>query len=84
MPLVLMASSAHAQYFGRNKVQYRTFEFQILPTEHFDIYYYPEEAESAQIGTGPACTHAHLCRLDGRRVHICADSRISRVAGCRQ
>ena len=38
-----------AQYFGRNKVQYRTFDFQILKTEHFDIYYYPEEAEAAAI-----------------------------------
>jgi len=40
---------AHAQYFGRNKVQYRTFDFQILATEHFDIYYYPEEAEAAAV-----------------------------------
>ena len=41
--------SASAQYFGRNKVQYRTFDFQILKTEHFDLYYYPEEAEAAAI-----------------------------------
>lgn len=31
------------QYFGRNKVQYRTFDFRVLKTPHFDIYYYPEE-----------------------------------------
>jgi hypothetical protein len=36
---------AYAQYFGRNKVQYQTFDFQILPTEHFDIYYYAESEE---------------------------------------
>jgi Tol biopolymer transport system component len=42
-------SSAAAQYFGRNKVQYRTFDFQILKTEHFDLYYYPEEAEAAAL-----------------------------------
>ena len=42
-------TSANAQYFGRNKVQYRTFDFQILKTEHFDLYYYPEEAEAAQM-----------------------------------
>src|SRR5262245_21638636 len=47
--LTLVPSVAHAQYFGRNKVQYRSFKFQILKTEHFDIYYYPEEAESAAI-----------------------------------
>jgi len=33
--------SASAQYFGSNKVQYDRFEFQVLPTSHFDIYYYP-------------------------------------------
>jgi len=29
-------------YFGRNKIQYNQFEWQVLRTEHFDIYYYPE------------------------------------------
>ena len=43
------ALPAQAQYFGRNKIQYRTFSFNILKTEHFDLYYYPEEAEAAQI-----------------------------------
>jgi Tol biopolymer transport system component len=36
-------TSTEAQYFGRNKVQYDTFEFKTLKTEHFDIYYYEEE-----------------------------------------
>jgi Tol biopolymer transport system component len=35
--------TAEAQYFGRNKVQYEDFSFQVLETEHFDIYYYAEE-----------------------------------------
>ena len=39
--------SAEAQYFGRNKVQYDTFEFKTLKTDHFDIYYYEEERELA-------------------------------------
>ncbi len=47
--LALSAQSADAQYFGRNKVQYREFDFRILETEHFDIYYYDEEAEAAVI-----------------------------------
>lgn len=34
--------SLHAQYFGRQKVQYETFNFQVMETEHFDIYFYPE------------------------------------------
>ena len=41
--------TADAQYFGRNKVQYRTFSFEILKTEHFDLYFYPEERQAAEI-----------------------------------
>ena len=45
--LLLLPAAALAQggYFGRNKVQYREFDFQVLKTEHFDIYFYPEEEE---------------------------------------
>lgn len=35
---------ASAQYFGRNKVQYETFDFRILKTPHFELYYYPAES----------------------------------------
>jgi Tol biopolymer transport system component len=38
-----MTPAAEAQYFGRNKVQYRDFDFKVLKTANFDIYYYPEE-----------------------------------------
>ena len=41
--LLLSPASADAQYFGRNKVQNARLEFRTLRTEHFDIYYYPEE-----------------------------------------
>ena len=37
-------------FFGRNKVQYEKFEWQILKTEHFDIYYNSEFEEMAEIG----------------------------------
>ncbi len=33
--------------FGRNKVQYRDFDWSTLRTEHFDIYYYTEERSLA-------------------------------------
>ena len=39
-------SPAHAQ-FGRNKVQYRTFDFQVIETENFDVHFYPDEREAA-------------------------------------
>ena len=44
-----MASPSSAQYFGRNKVQYERFDFKVLTTEHFDIYYYPEEEAAVQL-----------------------------------
>ncbi len=39
----LFAPAASAQYFGRNKVQWEDFDFKVLKTEHFDIYYYGDE-----------------------------------------
>src|SRR5438128_11647634 len=36
-----------AQYFGQNKVQYQAFDFRIIQTEHFEIYYYPAERTAA-------------------------------------
>ena len=42
----LLAPPASAQdYFGQNKVRYQPFDFQVLRTEHFDIYYYSETKE---------------------------------------
>jgi hypothetical protein len=37
----LCAAPAHAQHFGRNKVQYETFDFQVSSSKTFDIYFYP-------------------------------------------
>ena len=45
---LLFAEAASAQYFGRNKVRYDNFDFQVLETEHFDIFYYPEEEQAAR------------------------------------
>lgn len=42
-------AGAHAQYFGRNKVVYEKFDFKVLKTEHFDIYYYPEEEAAVRL-----------------------------------
>ena len=47
--LVLAAAPADAQYFGSNKVQYRTFDFEVLRTENFDIYFYPEERQAIEL-----------------------------------
>jgi len=44
---LLAPSSASAQ-FGRNKVQFDDFDFQVLKTDHFDWHFYPEEAEAVE------------------------------------
>jgi hypothetical protein len=41
-------------FFGRNKIQYDDFEWKILKTDHFNIYYYDEFQEMAEIGAGYA------------------------------
>ncbi len=46
--LLLAATTAQAQYFGRNKVQYKDFKFEVLKTDHFDIYFYQDERDAAQ------------------------------------
>ena len=50
--MLLFPIDATAQFlpFGRNKVQYTDFDWQILQTEHFNIYYYPEMEELAGKG----------------------------------
>src|ERR1051325_5846013 len=53
-----------AQYFGRNKVQYKKLDFSVLKTEHFDIYFYPAEREGVDIAARMAERwHARLERL---------------------
>ena len=47
--VMLAGAPAGAQYFGRNKVQYKKFDFQVLTTENFDIYYYPEAREGIDL-----------------------------------
>src|SRR5207237_8835993 len=61
---VLGAAPLSAQYFGQNKVQYRTFDFKTIQTEHFELYYYPEERAAA---------------LDAARMAERAYARLSRI-----
>lgn len=53
--LGLSVPEAGAQYyFGKNKVQYARFDWQVMKTTHFDVYFYPEEQEVAEIGAAMA------------------------------
>src|ERR687898_1465773 len=44
---LLVPGLLSAQYFGRNKVQYSSFDFKVIQTEHFDVYYYEQERVAA-------------------------------------
>jgi hypothetical protein len=52
----ILSQTAFSQFyfFGRNKVQYGKFDWKILRTEHFDIYYYDEMIDIAEIGASYA------------------------------
>ncbi|MEW6049655.1 MAG: hypothetical protein AB1644_01125 [Candidatus Zixiibacteriota bacterium] len=57
MALALFAIPCRAQYyFGKNKVQYTSFDWQVMTTEHFNIYFYKEEADIARIAAQEAET----------------------------
>lgn len=63
------AMPASAQYFGQNKVQYRSFDFQVLKTQHFDIYYYPEgEAAARDAARMAERWYARLARVLGHEL----------------
>jgi len=66
-------ATAHAQYyfngyFGQNKVQYSKFNFQIIQTDHFDIYFYPSERNaSLDVARMAERSYARLSRILNHR-----------------
>jgi Tol biopolymer transport system component len=57
---------ASAQQFGRNKVEYVDFDFKVLDTEHFAVYYYSSEETSARLAARLAERwYARLSRVLG-------------------
>ncbi|MGE3510618.1 MAG: peptidase S9 [Vicinamibacterales bacterium] len=73
LPLVLpfifslISSPVSAQYFGRNKVQYKPLDYQVMKTEHFDIYFYPSAREGVEISARMA--ERWLTRLEQQLNH---------------
>ncbi len=58
------AAAAQLVPFGKNKIQYDDFEWQVLEGEHVDVYYYPEEEEVARLALASAEeSYADLERL---------------------
>ncbi len=46
----LPVSAQYNSHFGRNKIQYEDFDWNVLETEHFDVYFYPEMQTLAEHG----------------------------------
>jgi hypothetical protein len=47
--MVVLPAASSGQYFGANKVRYKSLQFQVLETEHFDIYFHLPEREHVDI-----------------------------------
>jgi len=62
--LLCSAGPAAAQYFGQNKVHFKNFDFQVIRTEHFEVYFYEQERTAA---------------LDAARMAERAYARLSRI-----
>jgi hypothetical protein len=61
---LLFMLPAQAQYFGQNKVRYKTLDFQVLKTQHFDVYYYDDEAAMApEVGRMAERWYARLSNI---------------------
>jgi hypothetical protein len=46
-----LAPALHAQWYGRNKVQYQRFEFKIMKTRHFDVYFYLQDEQTVKLAS---------------------------------
>ncbi len=46
--LLLCGEFLYGQYFGRNKVQYDRFDFQVMETPDFSIYHYVKDSQNIQ------------------------------------
>jgi hypothetical protein len=54
LALVPAVVPAQTVSFGKNKIQYKEFQWRVLHSEHFQLYYYPEEEELARTALGMA------------------------------
>ncbi len=66
--VLLFAGTVYAQIdeFGKNKVQYKNFEWYFIQSKHFDIYFYPKEyylaeftAHTAEAAYSSISSHFH-------------------------
>jgi len=61
--ILFFSSTGFAQYFGKNKVQYKSFDWYYIQTKHFDIYYYENGYDIAKF-SADALEDAYLVVSD--------------------
>ena len=44
-PIEMFAQTPMVPYFGKNQIRYTNFRWNIYTTDHFEIYFYPEEEQ---------------------------------------
>src|SRR4030042_857672 len=82
LAVLMVISVLEAQYFGRNKVQYQKFDFRIIKTKHFDVYYYPEFKSVAEDSARLAERwYARLSRMLGHELVHAFQYDITSVGG---
>jgi Tol biopolymer transport system component len=73
--IVALPATAQETYFGKNKVQYRNFDWQFIQTDHFDIYFYDDAYDLAKF-TADEMEHSYqiiaeqLNYFVGRRIPV--------------
>lgn len=68
MLFLLLSGSCYGQYyFGENKIQYTNFDWQVLTSSHFEIYFYTEEKEIAEIAA--SCAEESYLFLENKFNH---------------
>lgn len=51
---VFVPSASAQYYFGKNKVQYSRFDWRMMTTQHFKVYFYKEETNVARVAANLA------------------------------
>ena len=51
-PFLASAQTPYIPYFGKNQIRYDNFKWQIYTTDHFEIYYYPENEQHLERVSG--------------------------------
>lgn len=59
---LVLASGAHAQYFGKNRVQYRDFDWRIYHSPHFDVYHYTDDEQLQKVVSFAESAYDELSR----------------------